>query len=82
MNGLRMDRRVSFVDKQYDHQKGFFFNQLITDFEPMVLRLSDSWRRHRAHLEDESAWYSKFKKLVFKKIYSNFQQKLGLNEKQ
>ena len=42
INGLRMNRRVSSVDKQYDHQKGFFLNLLITNFEPMALKLSDS----------------------------------------
>ena len=62
------------MDKQYDHQEGYFFNRLITDFEPRALRLNDCWRRRRACLKDESAWYSKFKKLVFKKILSNFQQ--------
>ena len=33
------------MDKQYDHQEGFFFNRQITDFELIMLRLSDSWRR-------------------------------------
>ena len=56
------------MDKQYDYQEGFFFNLLITDFEPMALRFIDSWRRRRARPKHESAWYSKFKELVFKKI--------------
>ena len=77
------DRSVFFVDKQYDHQEGFFVSWLITDFEPIAVWLSDSWRRRRARPKHESAWYSKFKKLVFKKIQSNFQHgKFGLNEKQ
>ena len=65
INGSRKNRRVSSVDKQYDHQEGFFLNEMITDFEPMALRLSDSWRRCRARPKHESACYSKFKKLVF-----------------
>ena len=45
----------------------------------MALRLSDSWRKRKARPKHESAWYSKFKKLVFKKIQNHFQQeKLGL----
>ena len=67
---------------QYDHQEIFFLNRLIADFEPMALRLSDSWRRRRSRPKHESAWYSEFKKFVFKKIQSNFQkEKLGVNEK-
>ena len=58
------------MDKQYDYQEGFFFYRLSTDFEPMALRLSGSWRRRRARPKHESVWYSKFKKLVFKKIQS------------
>ena len=27
------------MDKQYDHQEGFFFNRLMNDFEPKALRL-------------------------------------------
>ena len=70
------------MDKQYDHQEGFF-KRLITDFELVVLKLSDSWRRRRARPKHESAWYSEFKKLVFKKIQRSFQQrKLSLTEKQ
>ena len=30
------------MDTQYDLREGFFFNGLITDFEPMALRLNDS----------------------------------------
>ena len=49
----------------------------------MALRSSGSWRGQSAFPKHESAWYSKFKKLVFKKMRSNFQQgKLSLNEKQ
>ena len=68
INGLRKDRRVSLVDKQYDYQEGFF-KHLTTDFKLMVLRLSDSWRRRRAGPKHESAWYSKFKKfnVIFNK---------------
>ena len=44
------------MDKQYDHQEGFFFNRLITDFQPSALRLSDCGRRHRARPKHESAW--------------------------
>ena len=74
---------VSSVDTQNDHQEGFFFNRLITDFEPMALRFSGSWRRRRARPKHERAWYLKCKKLIFKETQSNFQQgKLSLNEKQ
>ena len=31
INDSRKNRRVSSMDKQYDHHEGFFFNQLITD---------------------------------------------------
>ena len=37
INGSHKNRRVSFVDKQNDPTEGFFFNRLITDFEPRVL---------------------------------------------
>ena len=73
INGSLNDRRVSFRDKQYDHQKGLFFNRLTADFVPMELRLSDSWRRRRARPKHESAWYSKFKNWYsknFKVIFS------------
>ena len=68
INGSRKDRRVYSVNKLNDHQEGFFFNRLITDFEPMALKLNDSWRRLIAHPKHKSAWYLKFKKLVFEKI--------------
>ena len=29
-NGSRKDKRVSFVDKQYDHKEGFFFTSIST----------------------------------------------------
>ena len=73
INGSRNDRRVSFRNMQYDHQEGLFFNRLTADFVPMVLRLSDSWRRRRARPKHESAWYSKFKNWYsknFKVIFS------------
>ena len=54
--GFRKDRGVSFVDEHCDHQEGFFLNRLITDFEPMALRLSNSGRRYRARPKHESAW--------------------------
>ena len=56
ITGSRKDRRISSVDKQYDHQEGFFFNRLITVFEPMALKLSDSWSRRRARPNHKSAW--------------------------
>ena len=56
INSSCKDRRVSSADTQYDHQEGFFFNRLITDFEPMALRLSDAWRRRTARPKHESAW--------------------------
>ena len=56
------------MDKLNDHQECFFFNRLITDFEPRALRLSDSWRMLRARSKHESAWYLKLKKLVIKVI--------------
>ena len=56
------------MDKPNDLQEGFFFNRLITDFEPRALRLSDSWRMLRARSKHESAWYLKLKKLVIKVI--------------
>ena len=39
-----------------DQQKSFFFNRLITDFQPRALRLSDCRRRYRARPKHESAW--------------------------
>ena len=42
------------MDKQYDHHEGFVLNRLITDFDSMALRLSDSWRWHRARPKLES----------------------------
>ena len=56
------------MDKQYDHFEGSFLNRLITDFEPMALRLSDSWMRRKARPKHETTWYSNFKKLIFKKF--------------
>ena len=74
INGSRNERRFFFRDKQYDHQEGLFINRLTADFVPMVLRLSDSWRRRsRARPKHESAWYSKFKHWYsknFKVIFS------------
>ena len=55
-NDSRKDKRVSSVLKQYDHQEGFFFNRLVTDFEPIALTLNDFWRRCRVRLKHESGW--------------------------
>ena len=44
------------MDRQYDQQEDFFFNRLITDFEPRVLRLNDSRRKRRADSKHENAW--------------------------
>ena len=51
------------MDKQNNHQEGFFFNRLFTDFQRRALRLSDCGRRHRARPKHESAW-------CFKEIFN------------
>ena len=68
------------MDKQYYLQKDFFFNWLITDFEPSTMRLSDSWRRRRARPKQESAWCFKriFNKGSWVSIRSNG---IGVEEK-
>ena len=67
INGSRQDKSCFFWIRNMISSR-IFFNRLITDFEPMALRLSDSWRRRRVRPKHKSDWYLKFKKSVFKKI--------------
>ena len=61
------------VDKQYDHQEGFFLNRLITDWFWEGTKVKEFW-------EEAQSTFKARKCLMFQ---SNFQQeKLRLNKKQ